>query len=76
MQLYSVEQQRSQALEAHAAVFGTLKVRARFAGQCATNALAGSAAAAPRFCLSACAALHGLGMAAATAFSACSLSPA
>ena len=27
MQLYSVEQQRSQALEAHAAAFGTLKVR-------------------------------------------------
>jgi hypothetical protein len=27
MQLFSVEQQRSQALEAHAAVFGTLKVR-------------------------------------------------
>ena len=26
MQLYSVEQQRSQALEAHAAAFGTLKV--------------------------------------------------
>lgn len=32
MQLYSVEQQRSQALEAHAAVFGTLKVRARGSG--------------------------------------------
>jgi hypothetical protein len=27
MQLYSVEQQRSQALEAHASAFGTLKVR-------------------------------------------------
>ena len=27
MQLFSVEQQRSQALEAHAAVFGTLKAR-------------------------------------------------
>ena len=27
MQLFSVEQQRSQALEAHASAFGTLKVR-------------------------------------------------
>ena len=27
MQLYSVEQQRSQALDAHAAAFGSLKVR-------------------------------------------------
>jgi hypothetical protein len=33
MQLFSVEQQRSQALEAHAAVFGTLKVRGTVRGR-------------------------------------------
>lgn len=33
MQLYSVEQKRSQALEAHAAAFSTIKARP-FAGTC------------------------------------------